>query len=137
MPNLYAMLVIAVLSSSTTWWVQSQHYGKIIAEKDNAAMVSYTDAIRLKISKDQADRKLEFTLAELSELEKQKQKVITREIQRDVIKYKENPNIGKCVLDNEWVRIHDAAVTGTNNMPRPTDTTSGPNGASSANVHDK
>lgn len=58
--------------------------------------------------------------ADLQAERERKNKVITKE----VVKYAENPNAGRCVLPADWVRTHDQAASG---MPDDSEPSSGSN----------
>lgn len=113
MRSVYIALAVAAISSSATWWIQSQHYGKIIAENENKALNLHIQAVNEKLELDRAYRKNEQIIIELAEVRKEKQKVLTKVINNDVIKYVQSPIAGKCDIPNEWVRIHDAATIGS------------------------
>lgn len=50
--------------------------------------------------------------AEMAILAAQKRKVIEKVVTEEVIKYVENPDAGRCVMPDQWVRIHNIAATG-------------------------
>jgi hypothetical protein len=40
-----------------------------------------------------------------------KREIVYKTITKEVIKYVQNPDVGKCIISDEWVRIHDSAAS--------------------------
>ena len=112
MPNPYILLFVAVLSAGSTWQIQNWHYGKIIAESKNQQWNNHLQAVNTKIELDREAQAKEQALLELQEVKKKKNKIHTKIVTKEVIKYVQSPSAGKLIIPDEWVRIHDTAAIG-------------------------
>ena len=130
-PNPYILLFVAVLSAGSTWQIQNWHYGKIIAESKNQQWNNHLQAVNTKIELDREAQAKEQELLELQEVKKQKNKVHTKIVTKEVIKYVQNPNAGKLIIPTEWVRIHDTAAIGPEYLQGDPVTTAEPNASAS------
>lgn len=58
--------------------------------------------------------------AELDALRNQEREVVERIVEKEVIRYVQDPDHGQLVLPGEWVRIHDIAAVGAGSgLPGP------------------
>lgn len=115
--NPYVLIAIATISFGAGAGVQGWRMGKIMADKENKLWQASLTATQNKIEIDRLNTQREREALEISALRDQKQKVITRTINNEVIKYIEDPDTGKCILPANWVRIHNAAATGHIDLP--------------------
>ncbi len=120
-----ALLLAAFLAG---WTIQGWRSDAVIANMqaaaDKAAKEAQAEA-QAKVDRiEKLQSELATTIAEKQALEAQEAKVVTKYITKEVIKYVQSPNAGKCDLPNEWVRVHDAAARGMS----PTEGTEAPGG---------
>ena len=127
MPNPYILLFVAVLSAGSTWQIQNWHYGKIIAESKNQQWNNHLQAVNTKIELDREAQAKEQALLELQEVKKKKNKIHTKIVTKEVIKYVQSPSAGKLIIPDEWVRIHDTAAIGPEYLQGDPIATSEPN----------
>jgi len=126
-PNPYILLFVAVLSAGSTWQIQNWHYGKIIAESKNQQWNNHLQAVNTKIELDREAQAKEQALLELQEVKKKKNKIHTKIVTKEVIKYVQSPSAGKLIIPDEWVRIHDTAAVGPEYLQGDPIATSKPN----------
>jgi hypothetical protein len=115
--NPYVLIVIVTISFGAGAGVQGWRMGKLMAEKENKLWQASLTATQNKIEIDRINTQREREALEISAVRDQKQKVITRTINNEVIKYIQNPDAGVCTLPADWVRIHNAAATGRIDLP--------------------
>jgi len=118
-------LVCSLGSSFATWKVMDWKHGKQLAEIENATWQMQVNNLNAKNEIDLHNNRATLAEAENIELAKQKQKVVTKYLTKEVIKYVKNDDAGKCVLPYEWVRIHDTAAR--NSITGDADTTTSTN----------
>jgi len=121
-------LVCSLTSALSTWRVLSWKHGKQLAEIENAALEMKADNAKAKNEIDLRTAEVARLQAKVYELSKQKQKVITKYVNKEKIKYVQTPNAGKCILPPKWVFLHDTAAR--NNITRSSNTSSKPNDTS-------
>ena len=89
------------------------------------AALAHAKAVNLVLEKNKVQAELTEAQSLLyAELEKEAE-VIYRENIKEIIKYRDNPNAGKCVLPDQFVRSYDAATAGRS-VSEITETASGP-----------
>ena len=71
---------------------------------------------------------LDRIVVEMSDLRDRKQQVVERIINKEVIKYVQKPDAGKCDIPHDLVRIHDSAASGVRIPEAPSDTDVTPRG---------
>lgn len=97
---------------------------------EEAARVALQGSMELRETKDQ----LAALAAEAAALRNREREVVERVIIQEVIRYVSNPTSERVFLPGDWVRIHDAAATGSiGSLPGPyrPDTATGLNAAAS------
>jgi hypothetical protein len=107
---LVTVLIASISSAAATWKVADWKHGKHIAEMENAAWQSHVEALNQKNEIDLFNRQVSAARAEAYELRTRKREVVTRYINKEVIKYVQNDDAGKCVLPDKWVQLHDVAA---------------------------
>jgi hypothetical protein len=115
--NPYVLIAIATISFGAGVSVQGWRMGKLIAENENKSWQASLAATQNKIEIDRLNTQRERQALEISAIRDQKQKIITRTINNEVIKYIQGPDAGECTLPADWVRIHNAAATGRIDLP--------------------
>lgn len=113
----------SLVGSATTWQVLDWKHGKQLAEIENATWQMKVSNLNAKNEIDLYNNRVAIAQAENYALAKQKQEVVTKYLTKEVIKYVQADNAGKCDLPNDWVRIHDAAAR--NSVAGNADTTAG------------
>ena len=126
---LVALLISSIASAGATWKILDWKHGKQIAEMENAAWQAQVDNLNQKNAIDLANNQVATAIAEAYELRNKKHEIVTKYINKEVIKYVQSDIAGKCDLPNQWVRLHDSAAR--NRITGNTDTTTEPNDLSS------
>lgn len=121
--------VIAVIAFSLAWYAQDLRYQRqlsdIRAKQAEALQAATTKTIV-------AERQAHDAIAALdlaTTTAKAKVRVVTETVEKEVVRYVKSPT-AKCQLDNDWVRITNAAA----GMPENTQTPSTPNDATTNGV---
>ncbi|MDT8311916.1 MAG: hypothetical protein RQ732_10755 [Methylophaga sp.] len=114
------------VSFAAAWQVQDWRYGQQIAEMENNAYAKYLQLLNRKNEIDLLTRQRQQVVLEADELRKKQQKIVTRTITKEVIRYVQDPDAGNCRLPDRWVRIHDAAAGGSVDLPGDSTTTTKP-----------
>jgi hypothetical protein len=111
------VLVIAICAGSAYggYKVASLKYGKQIATMLNDANVKRVIAQNKANELAAAQGLISDKIAENYALNQKKQQVRTVYVNREIVKYAKSPDAGKCKLDDQWVRIHDATASGVSN----------------------
>ncbi len=107
--NSYVLIAVFLAGFGSAWVAQDWRYGESIAENENKLWQSSLKATQNKIEIDRLNTQRANQALEVAALREQKQKVKTRTITNEVIKYIQSPD-DKCTLSAEWVRIHNAAA---------------------------
>ncbi len=118
---LIAAVVSALLSAGGTWSILNTRHDLEITKLENAAWKAHLDAVSKKSDIEYFNNKVSQQQSEIEALKTVKRETVTRYINKEVIKYVQADNAGKCILPYEWVRIHDTAATG--NITSDTNTT--------------
>jgi hypothetical protein len=84
--------------------VAEWRYSAIIA--DINTQLSEGARLAEKAAKEHAN-----TVVTKAEVVKAEREVVYKTITKELIKYVQDPSAGKCVVSDEWVRIHDAAAS--------------------------
>ena len=126
---LVMVLISSIASAGATWKILNWKHGKQIAEMENAAWQAQVDNLNQKNAIDLYNNQISESRAEAYELRNKKREVVTKYINKEVIKYVQSDIAGKCDLPNEWVQLHDNAAR--NSITRNTDTTTEPNDSAS------
>lgn len=129
--GLNKLLLVAVLASSAasafaTWHILDWKHGKEIAEMQNLAYQAAIQSMNDKNEIDYYNGQVAKAQAEAYEAKNREREVITKYVTKEVIKYVQSDDAGKCDLPDQWVYLHDTAARGS--LPRDTDTASEPNG---------
>ena len=126
---LIALLISSAVSAGATWKVLDWKHGKQIAEMENAAWQAQVDNLNQKNAIDLYNNQVSEARAEAYELRNKKREVVTKYINKEVIKYVQSNSAGKCDFPNQWVQLHDNAAR--NSITGNTDTTAEPDDSSS------
>jgi hypothetical protein len=114
--------VISALSVSfaSAWQVQGWRYGEKIAEMENQQWQAEIERKQQVVEKQRLQNEIKDLVSQNRALAKQKQKTVTEYVTKEVTKYVQSPDAGKCHFNDEWVRVYDSAA----GMSK-TDTTTG------------
>lgn len=115
-----ALLVIIGGSAGTAW-----HLRGVKAERDLLAyQQGLEDDARLEREKvdlqRQADAKNLSDSSQRVDAVEQAQRVEVQYVDREVIKYRDRPVAGKCVLPADWVRLYNQSGRAPNKLPAST-----------------
>jgi len=124
---LIATIVSAILSAAGTWSILNTRHDLEITKLENTAWQAHVDGLNTKNEIELYNNKISQQQSEIEALKTVKRETVTRYINKEVIKYVQADNAGKCILPYEWVRIHDTAATGniagdTNSTAKSNDT---------------
>ena len=127
---LIALLISSIASAGATWKVMNWKYGKQIAEMENAAWQAQVSNLNQKNIIDLANNREAIARSEAITLRNRKREVVTKYVNKEVIRYVQSDNAGKCDLPNQWVSVHDYAARNsiareTRTAPEPNDDASG------------
>ncbi|MBL4763517.1 MAG: hypothetical protein JKY93_12575 [Gammaproteobacteria bacterium] len=111
---LIALLFSSVASAGGAWKIADWKHGKQIAEMKNAAWQAHVDSLNQKNEIDHGNRQVAKAVAEAYELRNRKREIVTRYINKEVIKYVQSDIAGKCDLPDKWVQLHDDAAKNSN-----------------------
>lgn len=130
MNKVYIILAIVILSALSTWKIATWKYGLDIAELNAKVTESNLNAQKLKNEIDVLNNAKSLLAGQLFEERKKKQQVVTKYVDKEIIKYVQSDVAGKCNLPDNWVRIHDLSATG--DKARDTNPTGKPDGDAGA-----
>lgn len=86
------------------YWVAQLRYEKQIADIHTSLAEARSAAVEEGLER--------HALADQLNAEKtKKREVIYKTITKEVDRYVQNPNAGRCILPDDWVRIHNSAAT--------------------------
>lgn len=118
----WLVLGVACLASfAAAWQTQSWRYGLQIAEIENTQWQTELERKQEVIENQRLQNNIKDLVSQNRALAEQKQKTVTEYVTKEVTKYVQNPDAGKCHFTDDWVRPYDSAAAG---VPK-TDTTTG------------
>lgn len=103
-------VVSALISGLAVWRIISWKYEAEIATMQEQAQKQQTMLINKSNELKAKDALIGQKIEEASALKAQKQKVITKTVTQEVIRYAKSPDAGKCHLSDSWVRTINAAA---------------------------
>ncbi len=106
------LLFVGVAGSFLAGWqVNAWRYQAKISDMQNKALESAKKAENAARKIEELNRDISSRIDENNALKAQKQKIVTRTVNHEVIKYVKS-DVPKCDLSNKWVQLHDAAASG-------------------------
>ncbi len=106
------LLLIGVAGSFLAGWqVNGWRYQAKISDMHNKALESAKKAENDARTIEELNRDISSRIDENNALKAQKQKIVTKTINHEVVKYVKS-DTPKCDLSNKWVQLHDAAASG-------------------------
>jgi hypothetical protein len=99
------VVVLVVLGGTFLlgYWFAGRVYGERIATANNARLTATLDIERLR-------RQLSGSVAREILAEMDAEAARSQIVTREVIRYVESPDAGRCALPEQWVQIHDNAA---------------------------
>ncbi len=109
--KLILLIVAAAGAFFAGWQVNAWRYQAKISDMQNKALESAKKAENDARKIEELNRHITNKIDENNALKAQKQKIVTKTINREVVKYVKS-DTPKCDLSNNWVQLHDAAASG-------------------------
>lgn len=108
-------LILIALSVSGAfyggWKVNGWRLNQVISQMQTEAFAAQTEAEQKAREIERLNRDKSDVAAQLEVEKLKKQQEVIRYVNKEIIKYVQDPNAGKCELPNSWVRIHDTAAS--------------------------
>lgn len=110
----YAIIAVVLLSLGfgSGWQVNGWRLGQKITQMERDIAQANADAGKEKDLKEAALSQRNAAVADALIAEIDAERAESKIINREVIRYVENPSTHHCNLHADWLRIHDAAATG-------------------------
>lgn len=108
-------LILGVISAvsvsfASAWQVQGWRYGEKIAEMENQQWQAEIQRKQQVVEKQRLQNEIKDLVSQNRALAEQKQKTVTEYVTKEVTKYVQSPDAGKCHFNDDWVRIYDSAA---------------------------
>lgn len=116
MPQVLMLVAAMVLSAIGGWRVTANHYQAEIAQIELEQMEAVEKAKELNHALSVAGLALSAAISERDAARLQEIQVVEREVYVSVVKYRNRPGVvpvdGVCLIDSDWLHIHNAASGG-------------------------
>jgi uncharacterized protein (DUF697 family) len=116
-----ASIVSALISAGGTWSVLNTRHNLELAKLENVAHNAQIAAMNKSVELERYHAELADTQAKIYEVQNSAREVVTRYVNKEVIKYVQSPDAGKCNLNADWVHTYNAAYS--NSIPDNANTT--------------
>lgn len=108
--NAKIIAAIAMCAFAVGWQIQSWRYGAQLDRLENQHAQALQHAEARARAKERALRDAAAEIDRLSEQDRDRVRVVTKVVEKEVVRYEKDPGAGRCVLPDDWVRIHNAAT---------------------------
>jgi hypothetical protein len=109
----WLVLGVACLASfAAAWQTQSWRYGLQIAEIESTQWQTELERKQEVIENQRLQNEIKDLVSQNRALAEQKQKTVTEYVTKEVTKYVQSPNAGKCHFTDDWVHPYDSAAAG-------------------------
>lgn len=104
------LLAASSVSFAAAWTVQGWRYGEKIAQIENKHWQTEIKRQQRLVETYRLQDEIKDLVSKNRQLAEQKQKTITEYVTKEVTKYVQSPDAGKCHFNDQWVRIYDSAA---------------------------